>query len=91
MLKAHEDYREVKVSRSSLLTDEIIHQLDGVLNFASPGEFRDTLIEIYHVYILREHQMLPGNFNDMAGQLYVLIDFFKMMENGINSGRADGK
>jgi hypothetical protein len=35
------------------------------------------LIEIYHTYIQTEHKMLPVSFSEMAGQMQVLIEFFR--------------
>lgn len=65
------------LAKTSKLTEEIVQQLDGILDAASPDEYRDTLIEIYHIYLINEHDCLPGNFKHMAGQMYFLIDFFR--------------
>ena len=74
------------IPRSSKLTGEAIQQLDNLLEFASAEDYRNTLIEIYHTYILREHKMLPVGFSEMAGQMLVLIDFFREVGEEMDGG-----
>jgi hypothetical protein len=62
------------------LLGELIQKLDSILYFASPDKYRNTLIEIYHIYIAHEHSSLPGNFNAMADHMYFLIDFFRRVD-----------
>jgi hypothetical protein len=63
---------------------EMIRQLDHMLDFASPEEYRETLIEIYHAYIRREHESLPINFHRMAGQMSVMIEFWKAVDDELH-------
>jgi hypothetical protein len=72
-----EEVRPLYVRKSSKLTQELILQLDLVFDFASPEEYRDTLLEIYQVYIIHEHKTLPGKFEDMALQVFALLDFLR--------------
>lgn len=67
--------RTFTLPRTSKLTEEVVQQFNHILDYASPEEYRNTLIEIYHVYICREHESLPCNFDRMAEQMYFLIDF----------------
>ncbi|GHN01554.1 hypothetical protein WSM22_30430 [Cytophagales bacterium WSM2-2] len=69
--------RSITLPENSKLTEEAIKHLDRILVFASPEEYRDTLIEIYHSYIIHEHSMPPANFEQMANQMYFLMDFLK--------------
>jgi hypothetical protein len=67
--------RTVTLPKTSKLTEADIQDLDHILDYSSPEEYRNTLIEIYHVYICKEHGSLPCNFDRMAEQMYFLIDF----------------
>jgi hypothetical protein len=62
------------------LTKENLYQLDCLLDFVSPKDLRDYLLEIYHCYLIRENEMLPENFTRMAESLQVLFDFLKFLE-----------
>jgi len=80
MLKQDDHFyvqRTVTLPKTSKLTDEAIQYLDDIFDYSSPEEYRDTLIEIYQVYIISEHQSLPREFEHMASHLYFLINFFK--------------
>lgn len=59
---------------------EAIYQLDSLLEFVKPQDLREYLMEIYHQYIIREHEMLPGNFTEIAQSLKVLLEFLKFLE-----------
>lgn len=76
----HPEHRVIALPQSTKLTEETVRQLDHLLEFATPEELRDTLIEIYHIYIIREHEMLPLDFKKMAEHLYLLIGFLKIAE-----------
>jgi hypothetical protein len=84
MADPKEEYREIRLPKSSLVTEEIIYQLNLLFTIAPPGEFRETLIEIYHSYIIREHEMLPLNFHTMAHHVNALIEFLKLADKERN-------
>jgi len=69
--------RAFTLPKTTKLTEEIVQQLDYILDFAEPEKYRNTLIEIYHSYICKEHDSLPYDFDGMADQMYFLIDFLK--------------
>jgi hypothetical protein len=66
------------------LTEEIIRKFDNLLNFASPDELRRNVTEIYHSYVINEHEILPDNFEKMATNLYFLIDFLDDADKELN-------
>lgn len=72
--------RIIELPNSTKLTEETIRQLDHLLEFAHPQDVRNTLIEIYHLYIIHEHETLPLDFKKMAEHLYFLIAFLKIAE-----------
>jgi hypothetical protein len=76
--------RTFTLPKTSKLTEEVIQQLDHILDFSPPEEYRNTLIEIYHTYICREHDSLPCQFDRMADQMYFLIDFLKTASEEMN-------
>jgi hypothetical protein len=69
--------RTVRLPKTTKLTEESIQRLDDIFDYSSPEEYRETLIEVYQVYIMNEHKSLPQEFEYMAGHLYFLINFFK--------------
>ena len=62
-------------------SEDALYQLDCLLEFASAQELREYLFEIYHSYIIHEHEMFPANFPEMARSMQVLFDFLKFMEH----------
>jgi hypothetical protein len=70
--------RSFSLPRTSKLSEEIIQQLDHLLDFAPPEEYRNTLIEIYHSYIRHEHHALPIAFDHMANHMSLLTAFLLM-------------
>lgn len=72
--------RIIELPNSTKLTEETIRQLHHLLEFARPEDVRNTLIEIYHQYIIHEHETLPLDFKTMAEHLYFLIGFLKIAE-----------
>src|SRR5690348_3306457 len=44
------------------LTRAGIREVNNLLAFASPEDLRNTLIEMYHTYIMQQHHALPVNF-----------------------------
>lgn len=70
----------IHLSSSSKINDEVLSRLEHLFALASPLEYRDTLIELYHSYLLHEHDSLPANFKDMAEHMCMLLDFLKETE-----------
>lgn len=69
--------RTITLPKTSKLTEEVIQQLDHILDFSSPEEYRDTLIEIYHTYLCKEQGSRPHDFKEMAEHMYFLVEFFR--------------
>jgi hypothetical protein len=78
--------RTFALPRTSKLTEEMIQQLDHIFDFAPPEEYRNTLIEIYHTYLIHEHDGFPINFDEMSGHMYFLIDFFRRVLEEMSVG-----
>lgn len=64
----------------NILTQELIYRLDSFFELIPPLELRDHLIELYHHYILHEHEALPHNFNQLAEGLPLFLDFLKFAD-----------
>ncbi|MBL0741369.1 hypothetical protein [Chryseolinea lacunae] len=62
------------------LTQEVIDKLAHLLDTASANDYRETLIELYHVYILREHNALHVKFTEMAHHVDLLCELLKMID-----------
>jgi hypothetical protein len=77
--------RTFTLPRTSKLTEELVQQLDHMLEYSSPEDYRNTLIEIYHLYIIHEHNTLPIVFERMANHMFFLIEFLKTASNEMNT------
>ncbi len=69
-----------KPSPAPRFTEETLYRLDNLLEFVKPEDLREYVLEIYHQYVIREHEMLPGNFLEMAQSIKELVDFLKFLE-----------
>lgn len=69
--------KSIFLPQNSKLTEDAVKYLDDIFDYSSPEEYRETLIEVYQVYIMNEHKSFPQEFEYMAGHLYFLINFFK--------------
>ena len=63
----------------SKINTAILQKMEDIFDFSTAKEYRETLIEIYHMYIINEHHSLPPNFDKMAGNMLFLIEFFKVV------------
>jgi len=80
--------RTFTLPKTSKITEEVVQQLDHLLDYSSPEEYRNTLIEIYHVYMMHEYHSLPYEFERMASHLYFLIDFLKRAGEEMKGGEV---
>lgn len=62
------------------LSPEITQQLTNLLEFSPPRALRKSLLEVYLHYIITEHQALPTDFDAIASDFYMLVDFFTRIE-----------
>ena len=76
----HEELKPIYVSAQSKINEDIVKNLDDMFSYASPAQYRDTLMVIYNKYILHEHKDLPPEFFEMAGRMTVIMEFFKACE-----------
>ena len=76
--------KSIFLPENSKLTEVAVKYLDDIFDYSSPEEYRETLIEVYQVYIMHEHQSLPQEFEHMAAHLYFLINFFKKISAEMN-------
>ena len=67
----------------SRLTQEIVSELDSLLSFSPPKAIRQSLLKVYLQYIISEHESLPNDFEGIACDFYLLIEFFAAAEEGI--------
>lgn len=76
----YEELKPIYISPGSKLNEDVIKSFDDMMSYASPAQYRDTLMEIYNMYILHEHKDLPPDFFDMASRMILLMDFLKSCE-----------
>jgi hypothetical protein len=76
----YEELKPIYIPRDSKLNEDVIKNFDDMMAFATPAQYRDTLMEIYNMYILNEHKNLPPDFIDIASRMVVMMEFFKTCE-----------
>jgi uncharacterized protein YllA (UPF0747 family) len=74
------EMKPIYVSPASKMNEDIARSLEDVFRFASPKEYRDALMEIYQMYIIKEHAALPVDFKEIAERLNALMNFLKQCE-----------
>jgi len=74
--------------RISPISPTVIDQLEQLFASSSAQAYRDTLVEVYHTYIMHEHEHFPVHFDAMAANMYALIEFLRMADTEM-SGRRD--
>jgi hypothetical protein len=62
------------------LSRESIEQLDGLFQSASPQQLRESVIEIYHTYMIHNHNTLPIDFDRISLNLYHFIQCLKTVD-----------
>lgn len=80
-MKTYTSSRSVQLPDGTFLNEEIVRQFDNFFSSVRPSDLRDTLIEIYHNYVVHEHQAFPIEFDRMSMQMYLLIDLLKRIDS----------
>jgi|GEM_PF-7046535 len=60
--------------------EALLSAIENLFTAAPPDKLRDTLIEIYQMYILHEHNTFPIHFSSMAGHMLILLDTLRQIE-----------
>lgn len=66
--------------QGSNLNPKIIEQLDNLMSFSPPEVLRKSLLRVYMQYIIHEHESLPMDFGEIAGDIYMLVEFLNRAE-----------
>lgn len=66
-------------STRSTLSAEALCRLSSFLECVPPEELREHLLELYHQYLINEHESLPVNFSDMAQNMQMLFELLKFL------------
>lgn len=74
------EHHVLVLPKHSRVTKKLIKLFDNLLDFAPVPELRQTLVEVYHKYLINEHKMLPEDFDKTAINMYFLIDFLNNVE-----------
>jgi hypothetical protein len=70
------------------LTPETISRLDDFFDFTDPNELRENLIELYHSYIIHQHDSLPTDFGKFAESMSVFFDLLRFADSEKPSSRV---
>ena len=80
----YKEHRIIVLPQYTKLTEYLVRQFDCVLEATSPAELRDHLLEVYHRFIITEHECLPADFQKIANNLYILLDFLTLADKEMN-------
>ena len=80
--------KSIVLPENSKLTPDIINELDSLLDFSPPEAFRKSILKVYLQYIINEHEALPNDFENVACDFSMLIDFFTMAEELMRNNRT---
>ncbi|MEP1779743.1 hypothetical protein [Reichenbachiella sp.] len=72
--------KKFSLPEESKVTQEVIEQLDNLISFSSPKALRKSLLKVYLQFIINEHEALPTDFDDIACDFYMLVEFLTMAE-----------
>jgi len=72
--------RTIQLSEGTQLNEEIVKELDNFFSSVRPTDLRNTLLEIYHNYVIHEHQAFPIDFDRMAVHMYLFIDLLRRID-----------
>lgn len=62
------------------VNEEIIEKLDHLLESVPPDKLKNHLTRLFVFYVIHEHDSLPLDFDDIAYDIYFLIDFLILAE-----------
>ena len=68
--------------KSNAVSDpsKFLNPLKHLLRAGRPTDYREALLELFHTYIIREHEALPLDFANMAQRIHLLCEFFKELD-----------
>lgn len=71
-----------KIIRSlpPFLTQEVIDKLAHLMDTASADDYRETILELYHLYVFHEHNALNVKFSEMAHHVHLLCELLKLID-----------
>lgn len=69
--------KKIKLPKDSQLNELIIKELDILFEYAPPKRMREGILHVYLTYIMQNHEALAINFDDIAEDIYWLLEFLK--------------
>lgn len=60
--------------------NKFLAPLNHLLRAGLPSDYREALLEIFHTYIIRQHEALPLDFANIAQRIHLLSEFFKELD-----------
>ena len=80
--------RTVDLPENSIVTTEIIKHLDDMLHFSPPENLSWSLIKIFMQFVINQHDALPGDFEDIACDLFGLMEFLNHIEKELQEAKV---
>lgn len=68
---------QVSLPQHSILNQSNIEYIDNFFQFVSPEKLKERLFRIFLLYLVHEFNSLPGDFDEIASDYYLL---FQMLE-----------
>ena len=82
-METSDKQKVILLPKDSPLNQEVIEKLHQLLDFTSPKEFRENLLEVYLTYIIFTNDAPPINFDRIAENMYWLIGFFRQVDEAM--------
>jgi len=73
------------------VTPNVKEALAHLFNTYRPTAYRDTIIDIYLGYLGHEHGHLPVNFDKMGHQMYLLLEFLRIVVEEAGEKKGNGE
>lgn len=68
------------MAKTKKIPSKIPLRLENFFELVKPDEFRNQLIEMFHSYILHEHESLPYDFRHVVEGMMIFFDFLKFAQ-----------
>lgn len=71
---------KVKSLNTNSITPSLFRELEYLFEFSSPCNLKKSILEIYLLYLMQNHETLSVDFERIAGDIYFLIKFLDEAE-----------
>lgn len=77
--------KSILVHENSKVTDKIADHLDDLINYSAPVDIRNRILHVYLQYIIHKFEELPFDFQEIALDFNMIIDFLNRIQLELDS------